>query len=177
MSKSTPRGYTSFILIFIGLLFTLTIFHDPLLHGLIALIYGWKITGFEVGILTGYTSIQTLTASTFQMWTFYMFPAIFLCLASFLLLYIHPDRIIFIVVLILFILNINSLNPYASGSDAFNASEVLNKALLPGELIHLTIFLLFVGLFATTCYIVIENNSKDAQARINTTKSLIRGRI
>jgi hypothetical protein len=163
-------GFFLFVLIFSSALLSLTIFHDPILHGAIAMLYGWQITDFNVGILNGYTSITTLTATTLQMWTFYMFPAVFLCSLSFILLYLHPNRLTFIFVLILFILNINSLNPYASGSDAYKASELLSKALLPAEAIHLSIFIFFVLLFAATAYVVVENNTNDANKRLRAMK-------
>ena len=148
---------------------TLTFLHDPILHALPALAFGWNVDSWVTGIMTGSTTVSaTSDVTSIELWIFYMLPSLTLTTLSLFSVIIYPIRIVIIPALILFMLNIPSLNPFITGSDASMAVEVLIESGIStagATLTHIIIFLLFIAIFAFFLYITIEDEPKDAERR------------
>lgn len=147
-----------------------TFWHDPILHSLIAIFNGWELDGYKSGLMIGSTSaIANAASSTFSYWIFYMFPALVIFLLIIIVTIIRQDRILMVGGIILFSLNIPSLNPEITGSDAYNAVQLLVSrgwSEFSATTLHYIIFLLMLAVWGIYLYIVTENNPKDAMGRM-----------
>ncbi len=146
-----------------------TFFHDPILHQIPAVLFGWELGGYQNGIMIGSTTaIANAGASPLSLWIFYMFPAIAVFFTVVIVTILRQDRLVFVGGIILISLNIASLNPEIKGSDACNAAQMLitnGWSELWAYLLHFVIFILFLLLWGLYLYVVIESNPKDAVAR------------
>ena len=170
--------HSTFLIIVILGIFSLTILHDPLLHGVIAKSYGWEVSDWEKGILSGFTNATVSTieyeqTSTAKIWFYFMGPPLILFFIPFLLLLSNPNRYLAIVVILLMFLNFASLSPEAMlpGSDSSQAMNVLMErgvSPLISMIIHWGIFIIAIVSLGTAFYVMFENDQRDAEGRVNT---------
>ncbi len=177
MPKNTSHDYNfwlSIILVFLALLVG-TSFHDPILHSVIIWINGWELGAWQTGLLTGNTEALIAVASmdnipTLSLFIFYMFPASFIFVLVYLLTIRSTSRFILIIGLILLGLNISSLSPSITGSDASEALKLLilrSWNPITAYLFMYSIFVVALLAWAIFIYIAIENNPSDARRRMN----------
>lgn len=154
---------------------TLTFLHDPILHALPALIFGWNVDSWVTGIMVGSTTVSaTNEITSTELWIFYMLPSLTLTTLSLFSVMMYPIRMVIIPALVLFTFNIPSLNPFLVGSDASMAVEVLIESGIPtanATICHILIFLLFIAIFAFFLFITIEDEPEDAERR---TRSIVK---
>lgn len=146
----------------------LTFLHDPILHCIPALLFGWDIVSWETGILTGNVIVNTINATTWELWWYYMTPPLVLCTGALTMVILYPSRFTGIPSFILFMLNIASMDFNIGGSDS-------NKALLallehgvnplPAHILHYALFIGVIFVFGTVFFVIFENNIKDAMYR------------
>lgn len=150
-----------------------TFVHDPILHSAVALYNGWQIGDYNTGLMVGQTSaiasaFQAAHTTTFNFWLFFMFPAMFIFVATLIAVIIKPDRLVIVSGRILLALNLASLNPSIPGSDAYNAIQFLTTrgwtefSAYAAHFLLLGIMVIIWGLFE---YIGTENNPEDARKR------------
>ena len=148
---------------------TLTFLHDPILHALPALAFGWNVESWVTGIMTGSTTVSaTGDVTSIELWIFYMLPSIVLTLSSIIAVMIYPVRTIILPALVLFMFNLPSLNPFIAGSDAAAAVQVLidsGISTASATMYHTLLFFTFLGLFSFFLYITMEDEPKDAERR------------
>ena len=181
----TERKLTYGVFLIIGILSLLsfTALHDPLLHGLMAVINGWTVVDFDKGIFTGFTVAevtqeQYLNTPLINVWFYYMLPPLVLFFIPPIIYFINPERIIAMFSLVLMLLNFASLSPerLLIGSDS---SQGLNLLLergidpLVAVSLHWGILLLAFITFFSVLWVAFENNKKDSEKRIEDIKELI----
>lgn len=147
-----------------------TFYHDPILHGIIAYWNGWGIEGFETGLMTGSTTVlASIKASTSSVWLYFMFPSIAIFITVLIATWLKPDRIIMVAGIILMSMNLPSLKPDLQGSDAYNAVQYLitkGWSELGANALHYILFIAILIIWGLYLYITVENNPKDAKARM-----------
>lgn len=147
-----------------------TAFHDPILHGAVALIFGFMVEGYNTGIGIGdTTALAPAGAPIFSIWLFFMLPAIIIFILVYLITIFKPNRLVFIAGNMLLGINAFSFHPGVEGSDAFKAMEYLIQhgwSESGAHLLHLFILLMAFGLWFLHYYIIGENNIKDAKGRM-----------
>ncbi len=141
------------------------------------------MTDYETGILTGYTNVtmtheQFDATPTWQVWTFFMAPALILLFGSFTIILLHPHRIIAIITTILMFMNLPSLSPefLLSSSDSSMAMTFLISRgwePLSAMLLHWGIFLFGMVAILTAFYIMFENDPKDSKERVKSLKDTL----
>lgn len=161
--------YTIIILVFFIMILG-TRMHDPVLHGAIAWLNGWGISDYSSGLTTGQTTATVAaTASALALWEFYMFPGLFIFVTTIVATIYRPEREILIMGIILMAMNISSFDPAITGSDAYNAVQVLISTGTGDGLAysaHYALLITIVILWAMYLYVAIETNPKDARTRI-----------
>lgn len=148
----------------------LTFLHDPFLHSIPAWIFGWQVENWNTGVLTGQTTVSTINATMWQLWWYYMLPSVTLCSVALLSAILKPSRIVAIPSLVLFMLNLASLDPTIIHSDSYNGLRVLlehNYSVLGAYAIHYAFFIGSLGAFALFLYINLENKPSDSIKRRN----------
>lgn len=146
----------------------LTFLHDPILHAIPACIFGWNVTEWNAGILTGQTSVTSINAKMWEVWLFYMTPPLILCSLALGSAIYKPSRLIAIPALVLFMLNLASLDPEITNSDSYNGLKTLLEggfSITNAYLIHYGIFILSIIAFAIFLYINLENRPSDSIKR------------
>ena len=170
--ESNDPIYWTVIIVLFGLSLS-TLIHDPILHGIAALINGWSIDSFDSGGvfgMTGSTSvIAPSTASWQSLWFYFMFPSLAIFILTAVIVFIKPEKSVMIFGIISMSLNLPSMNPTITGSDAFNAVGMLvTKGFSEGyaNMAHYLLFFLILILWGLYLYVVIENNPKDSRKRV-----------
>lgn len=176
MGKKSDTQYYVIVIMLLSLALG-TALHDPFLHGIVAHINGWTVESYSSNLFTGQTSTMApVNAPTNQVWVFYMFPAMFIIVAIFIVTYLAlmtstmDDKFILVIGIVLVALNIPSLYPGITGSDSESAMRILIDRGMPdfsAVIIHYTIFLIFFVLWSMYLFIAVENNPKDAKKRLN----------
>lgn len=147
---------------------TITFLHDPILHLLVAKMFGWEVFSWTADVITGSTTaIIPETASELQKWLFFMLPSIVLCTLATAIALFRPTRLYAIPTLIIFMFNFASFIPSINGSDSSNAMNILFNAgyVKLAILLHWGIFLLTIFGFSIFLYIYLEDNKKDSMKR------------
>lgn len=167
--ESNDYIYWTIIIVFLGISAG-TFIHDPILHGVIAVLNGWSIDDYQTGLMIGSTSvIAPANASWQSYWIFFMFPALAIFIIVMVITLLRPERVLMVGGIIVMSMNLPSLNPAITGSDAYNAVDMLAKKGF-GEgyanLVHYLLFFIILVAWGLYLYIVIENNSKDSRLRI-----------
>jgi len=167
--ESNDPIYFSIIVVLFGISIS-TFIHDPILHSLWAVLNGWSIDSYESGWMTGSTSILASSSASWQsLWGYFMFPAISIFILTLIIVAMKPEKLIMIFGIITMSLNLPSLNPLITGSDAYNAVGVLtNGGFSEGfaYTMHYLLFFLILVIWGIYLYIVIEDNSKDSKKRV-----------
>lgn len=148
----------------------LTFLHDPVLHCIPALIFDWDIVSWETGILTGNVIVNTINATTWELWWYFMTPPITLCSFALLTTILYPSRFMAIPSLVLFLLNLGSLDFNIDGSDSNKALlALLNHGVDPlyAHLLHYGIFIGSIAIFGFFLFVMFEDSIKDAMFRRN----------
>lgn len=152
------------------ILIVATTFHDPILHGATALLFGWMVEGYNTGIGIGdTTALAPIGAPVFSKWVFFMLPAIIIFILVYLMTIFKPDRLVFTTGNMVLGINVFSFHPGVEGSDAFKAMGYLIQggwSEAEAYLLHLFILLIAFGLWFLHYYIIGENNLKDAKSRM-----------
>lgn len=175
--KIKGNEYFSYYIIIVLLTLSIgTALHDPFLHGLMAYLNGWSVESYSSNLFTGHTSsIAPKDASTLSIWLFFMFPSMFIIIATFVVTYMalmsstFEDRLVLTAGVVLVALNMPSLFPGVAGSDSDNALRILVERGTPeitAILIQYSIFIIFFILWCYYIYVAIENNPKDAKRRM-----------
>lgn len=161
--------YFTILIIFVTIAIG-TFWHDPILHGIVALLNGWEIETFETGLMTGSTTVLASTkASIWSVWLYFMFPPIAIFVAVIIATWFKPDRLIMVAGIILMSMNLPSLKPDLQGSDAYNAIQYLvikGWSELGANALHYILFITVLILWGLYLYVTVENNSRDAKARM-----------
>ncbi len=176
MKRKSDTQYYIIVIMLLSLALG-TALHDPFLHGMVAHINGWTVESYSSNLFTGQTStIAPVNAPTNQIWVFYMFPAMFIIIATFIVTYLAlmtssiDDKFIMVIGIVLVALNMPSLYPGITGSDSDSAMRILTERGMPefsAVIIHYAIFLIFFVLWSMYLFIAVENNTKDAKKRLN----------
>lgn len=170
--KTESNEYIYWTIIFGFVLLALaTTFHDPILHGAVALLFGFKIEDYNTGLGIGdTTALAPIGAPVFSKWVFFMLPAIIIFILVYLITIFKPDRLVFTAGNMVLGINVFSFHPGVEGSDAFKAMGYLIQggwSEAEAYLLHLFILLIAFGLWFLHYYIIGENNLKDAKSRMN----------
>lgn len=147
---------------------TLTFLHDPILHLLVAKMFGWEVISWTADIMVGSTTaIIPESATVLQKWLFFMIPPISLCTLSVAIALFKPSRLYAIPTLIIFMFNLPSLVPSINGSDSMNAMMTLFIAGYEklGIIIHWGIFFATIMGLAIYLYVYLENDKNDSMKR------------
>lgn len=147
-----------------------TAFHDPILHGVVAYIFGWMVEDYNIGMGIGATTALAPTGTPVSsIWLFFMLPAIIIFIIVYYVTILKSDRFIFTAGNMLLGINVFSFHPSIDGSDAFKAMGYLIQqgwSESGAYLLHLFILLIAFGLWFLHYYIIGENNLKDAKGRM-----------
>lgn len=168
--ESKLHLYLTALFIMLGLTIG-TGLHDPVLHGLIAYINGWTVTSYSSGFIVGSTDVTgSDDISTWGKWWFYMLPSIFIFTFVFVVTLVNPHRLLRILGIVLIGLNLPSLSPEISSSDA---SQSINILILAGwdsmsaYALHWLLYLIAILVWILYLYIINDDNMKDVQSRIS----------
>lgn len=171
MDSNDPIYWTIIIVMF-GLSIS-TLIHDPILHGIAAKINGWSIDSFNSGGIFGMTGstsvIAPATAPWQQLWFYFMFPSLAIFVLTVIITFIKPEKSTMVGGIIVMSLNLPSLNPTITGSDAYNAVDMLVKHGFSewyANIVHYLLFFLILVIWALYLYVVIENQPQDARKRV-----------
>ncbi|MDD5453917.1 MAG: hypothetical protein PHW62_00255 [Candidatus Ratteibacteria bacterium] len=170
--ESNDPIYWSIVIVMFGLSLS-TFLHDPILHGIAAKINGWSIDSYDMGGIFGMTGstsvIAPVSASWPSLWFYFMFPSLAIFILTVIITFLKPEKSIMVGGTILMSLNLPSLHPTITGSDAYNAVNMLLKHGFSEWLVYVAHFLLFILvliLWALYLYVIIENNQNDAKKRV-----------
>ena len=172
MEKSKQISPVLFIIVTALALSVCTFFHDPLLHGLIAILNGWHIESFSTQMFTGQTTISIPATTPYtlsQAWIFFMFPALTLITLAIVFALYFKNRIMYIFSTILIMLNFASIDPGIVGTDANRAMLVLEEfgvSHIKAYMIHMIILAMVIIVFALYQFIIYENNPSDSTKRM-----------
>ena len=170
--ESNDPIYWTVIIVMFGLSIS-TLIHDPVLHGIAATINGWSIDSYDSGGIFGMTGstsvIAPVSASWQQLWFYFMFPSLAIFILTAIITFIKPEKSIMVGGIIVMSLNLPSLNPTITGSDAYNAVDMLVKHSFSegyANLAHYLLFFLILILWGMYLYVTIENSETDARKRV-----------
>ncbi len=170
--ESNDPIYWTIIIVLFGLSIS-TFMHDPILHGIAATISGWSIDSYDSGGIfgmTGSTSVIAPTNASWQsVWFYFMFPSLAIFILTSLITFIKPEKVIMVGGIILMSLNLPSLNPTITGSDAYNAVDMLIKSGFSEgfvNIVHYLLFFLILIIWGLYLYVTIENSEADARKRV-----------
>lgn len=163
-----------FIYVILTVFFVLgsaTFIHDPILHSVAATIVGFSVEGYTTGLMVGSTDvIAPINAAWWKYELFFMFPAIIIFVLIAIITIARPEKLIMVGGIIVGALNLPSLNPAITGSDAFNAANMMAKQGVMSEgfamILHYLLFFVVLLVWGLFLYVAIESNSKDSRARI-----------
>lgn len=149
-----------------------TILHE-IFTALIAWINGWE-SQTATALITGWTTATIITSdaeqtSTLAVWSFFMVPSLLIFLITTAVIIIKPEKIVLIVGVIFQFLNLASIEPGITGSDANSAVQFLISrgwTSTSAYGLHYIIFAMGALIFVISLFISIENNPKDAKTRI-----------
>ena len=167
MKKNVNNSKTFIILIVFITLGIGTYFHDPILHTIPALLFGWNVPSSFSGFTTGSTNaLINPSATPLQLWIFYMLPSIAIYAVTLFLTLTHPTKLILISADILLLINLPSFDPLNKGSDSYNAMQYITLSSPIPFILHFLMFIIAGLILAIFLSIAIEDNVKDAKSRI-----------
>ncbi len=170
MTRKENKSHFYLTIIIVLLAFLGTRLHEGL-HYVIGYVNGWNPTSTS-GLLSGFTEVSMQTMpSAISLWTFYMLPPVVLYLLVMIVTIYHPDRFMRVIGIVIVGMNLPSFSLELSGSDSYNAMQVLitsSMNSLTANLIHWGIYLLAIAIYIIYIYIVIEDDNSDVLKRIKT---------